>query len=108
MLNTFVIVGKVAAVPEIKRTVNGNVVANMIVEADRSFRNENGEITKDLFKIILWRGIAEECAAVCGPGSLVAVKGRLQSDVHEKDGRSWYNTEIVAEKVSYLPQNAAV
>ena len=102
MLSNCVIVGRVAEAPLVTTSSKGNSMAHMVVECDRPFRNEDGSLTTDKFKVFLWRGIAEECEAQCQLGSLVAVKGRLQSNNYERDDKQYYNCEIVAEKVSYV------
>ncbi len=102
MMNLFVLVGKVKEKPVITTTSRGNTVAHMIVESDRNFRNEDGSLSSDLFKITLWKGIADECAAVCKEGSMVAVRGRLRSDVYNRNERDYYNAEIIAEQVKFL------
>ncbi len=104
MINTCVLVGKVVEPPEIRTTSKGNTVATLLVEADHPFRNEDGSLSADLFQVTLWKGIAEECASVCRPGDLIGIKGRLQASVNEKNGRSFYNCNVVAEKVSFLSQ----
>ena len=101
MLNSCVIVGRVAEPLELKTTSKGNTVAHMIVESDKSFRNDDGTLGKDRFKVTLWRGIAEECAEALHVGSLVAVKGRMQSDMYEKNDVQYYNCEVIAERVAY-------
>lgn len=106
MLASCVLVGRVREKPEVTVTSKGTTMATLLVETDRPFRNENGTITQDVFRVILWRGIAEECAAMCEPGSIVAIRGRMQSTPHESEGRIWYNTELFAEKVSYIPHNS--
>jgi len=102
MMNVFVLVGKVKEKPEVSTTAKGNSVAHMIVEADRNFRNEDGSLSSDLFKITLWKGIADECAAICHEGSLVAIRGRLRSDLYNRNDRDYYNCEIIAEQVKFL------
>ena len=102
MLNECVLVGRVVETPEVQTTPKGTTVAHMIMETDRNFRNEDGTLSKDRFQITLWKGIAEECAAMCKQGSLIAMRGRIGSDVYEKDGKTYYNCSIIAEKVSYL------
>ncbi len=102
MLNTCVIVGRVIETPEVRTTPKGQNVAHLIIEADRLFRNEDGTLSTDIFSVTLWRGIAEECAAVCHVGSVVAVKGRMQSNQVERGGSVFYNVEIIAEKVAFL------
>ena len=101
MLNFMVLVGKVKEIPEIRLTAAGTKIATL--EVDRGFRNSNGEYDQDVFNVVLWRGVAETCADLLRPGSVVAVKGRLQAHNYEpKEGQIYYNAEIVAEKVSFI------
>jgi single-strand DNA-binding protein len=100
-MNQIMIVGRVKELPQILTTTKGNL-ARMVIEAERNFRNEDGTISSDLFQVTLWRGVAEECVAACRVGNLIAVRGRLKGDIYEKNNTSYYNTEIVAEKVSFL------
>lgn len=104
MINQCVLVGKVKELPEMKTTSKGNVVAHLLLETDRSFRNEDGSLSSDVFKVVLWKGIAEQCCSLCKPGHLIGVKGRMQTDVYEKNGKQFYHCEVVAEKVSFLTQ----
>ncbi len=102
MLTSCMIVGRVKETPEVRTTSKGTTVAHMLLDVERPFRNEDGTLTTDTFKIVLWRGIAEECAEHCTPGSMIAVRGRLQSTAYEKEGSIWYNCEIIAEKVVHI------
>ncbi len=102
MMTDCVLVGKVSQLPELTTTSKGLTIAHMIVETERNFRNEDGSVTKDLFRVTLWRGIAEECAAACTPGTVVAIRGRLQSGAFESNGKTYYNCEVIAEKVSII------
>ena len=103
MVNSTVLVGKVKEVPQIRTTSAGAKMATMLLEVNRSFRNSNGEFDRDLFSVVLWRGVAETCSELLKPGSLVAVRGRLQAHNYEpKEGQMYYNAEVVAEKVTFL------
>ena len=103
MLNQCVLVGKVKELPVIKQTSSGNSLAQLVLEVDRNFRNADGTLSTDLFQVTLWRGIAESCIDVLKSNDLIAVKGRLQASVYENDKhKTYYNAEVVAEKVSFL------
>ncbi|MCF0115660.1 MAG: single-stranded DNA-binding protein [Erysipelotrichaceae bacterium] len=106
MINQCVLVGRVKELPEMKTTPTGIAMASMVVEVDRSFRNSDGTQSVDEFKVILWRGIAETCVNCCELGSIVGIKGRLQGTRFEnKNKEIFYNTDIIAEKVSFLTSN---
>ena len=102
MLSSCVIVGEVLKEPEITKTAQGNTMAYLYLKVLRPFRSEDNGPTSDTFKILLWRGIAEECQDNCRIGTIVAVRGRLQSSNYEKDERIFYNCDIIAEKVAYV------
>ena len=91
MLNNFVILGKVKEVIAGK----GDQPSYVIVEADRAFRNIDGSYSIDVFKVDVWRGIAEEVKDICQPGQIIGIKGRLEADPDT-------NVRIIAEKISYV------
>ncbi|MBR2762287.1 MAG: single-stranded DNA-binding protein, partial [Solobacterium sp.] len=74
----------------------------LIMESDRNFRDEDGNIGTDIFNVTVWRGAAEQAAALCKPGSVIAVKGRLQGRMVQKEERTYYFCEVVAENIDYL------
>ncbi|NCB33371.1 MAG: single-stranded DNA-binding protein [Erysipelotrichia bacterium] len=102
MINSCVLVGKVKEMPEIKTTAKGTSVAHLVLEADRPFRNEDGTLSADIFNVTLWKGIAEETASICKPGDLIGIRGRMQANAYVKDERTYYNCEVIAEKVAFL------
>ncbi len=102
MLNQCALVGKITELPEIKKTANGTITATLVMEVERNFRNSNGDIESDIFSVQVWRGIAEECCEICKVGSVIAVRGRLTSRVHTTESSTFYNTDIIAEKVSFI------
>lgn len=103
MLNQVVLVGKVVDLPTIKETVNGNKVATLGMELDRSFKNSDGYYETDYIAVTLWKGIAETVTNVCKMGDIIAVKGRVQTHTYNgKDDIVYHNYEFIAEKVSFL------
>lgn len=106
MLNQCVLVGKVKELPVVKKTPNGTSTATLLLDVERGFRNSNGEYEYDTFSITLWRGIAEDTIAFASVGAIIGVRGRLQANVHNANNEvTYYNAEIIAEKVSFLSKN---
>ena len=105
MLNQVIIAGVVKEEPLLKKTSSGLHYANLIVEVKKEFRNTEGNYDSDVFSILLWRSVAEHCISICKEGNLVAIKGRLQSSLfNREDGSVFYNYEIIADKVFFLEQ----
>lgn len=102
MFTNCVIVGRVKEIPVVETSSKGTVYAHIMLESERSYPNVDGTYTTDVFNVTLWRGIAEECAASCQIGSVIAVKGRLESHSYLKDNKTMWFTDVIAEKVRIL------
>ena len=101
-MNECMVVGRVAAVPEIKTTPKGRVYASLILESERNFREEDGSIKKDFFNVSVWRGAADQVANVLRPGNCVAVRGRLSGRAVTKEDRTSYYCEVIGETIECI------
>ena len=52
--------------------------------------------------IVVFGKQAENCDRYLAKGRKVAVNGRIQTGSYEKDGRTVYTTEVIANKVEFL------
>ena len=102
MLNQIVLVGRLVQDPEIKELENGNKVTNITLAVLRSYKNSEGVYETDFIDCVLWNGIAENTSEYCKRGDLVGIKGRLQTDTYEKDGKNITKLNVIAEKVTFL------
>lgn len=101
MLNNVVIVGRITKDPE--EILTGNVKRSVVIIAvPRSFKNSEGQYDTDFIRVILWNQVAEHTCEYCRKGDVVGIKGRLQSSNYEKDGKTIYVTEVIAEKITFL------
>ncbi|MBQ9327747.1 MAG: single-stranded DNA-binding protein [Solobacterium sp.] len=101
-MNECVVVGKVMELPEIKKTAKGNTVATILLECEKNFRDEDGMVGTDIFSVTVWRGEAETAREVLKPGSMVAIRGRMNGRSVFKDGKTYRFVELVAEHIDYL------
>ncbi|MEG0823510.1 MAG: single-stranded DNA-binding protein [Erysipelotrichaceae bacterium] len=102
MLNVIALVGKVVEIPELKETSGATKYSNIALSIDRSFKNAEGAYESDTIIVSLWRGVAELACEACKVGSIVSIKGRIQSREYEKDGVIYHNYDIIAEKLSFI------
>ncbi len=102
MLNQTVVVGRLINISEIKELENNKKVTTITLAVPRSYKNANGEYETDFIDFILWNGVAENTSEYCKKGDLIGVKGRIQTTICKKDGKKTKETEIVAEKVTFL------
>jgi single-stranded DNA-binding protein len=102
MLNQVTLVGEVVAVPILRETQSGYKMATMQIMVDRNYKSVSGEVEKDLFEVTLWRAMAEECIENCKLNSMVGISARLQSNNFTKDEKTYYKSNIIAERISVL------
>jgi single-strand DNA-binding protein len=106
-LNHVILIGRLTRDPELRYTSSGIAVTKFTLAVDRSFTNQQGERETDFINIITWRVLAERCANYLKKGSLVAIRGAIQTGKYEnQEGRTIYTTDIVADEVRFLdPKN---
>ena len=102
-MNKAFIIGNLTKAPELKTTQSGVSVCNFTVAVSRAYKDQNGERQTDFLPVIVWRGLAENCAKYLDKGRKVAVVGEIQTRSYDaQDGTKRYVTEIVASDVEFL------
>lgn len=102
MLNSLIMVGRIVADPEVNQTANGNSVSNITIAVPRPYKNADGVYEADFIDCTLWNGIAETTAEYMKKGDIIGVKGRIESNITEKDGEKRKFLNVLAEKVTFL------
>lgn len=104
MLNRVILIGRLTRDPELKYTSNGTAVCTFSLAVNRKFNRDE----TDFIDIVVWRGLAENCASYLGKGRLAAVEGRLQVRSYEtQEGQKRKVTEVVADDVRFLDRSGA-
>lgn len=100
-MNKVILIGRVAANPELRYTASGKAVASFRIAVDRKFGGADKEA--DFFSVTAWQKLAEICNEFLTTGKLIAIDGRLQSRTYEtQDGQKRTVYEIVAEDMQML------
>ncbi|MDL2292146.1 single-stranded DNA-binding protein [Acholeplasma sp. OttesenSCG-928-E16] len=108
MLNQVILIGRIAHDPELKTLEDGRKVSEISLAVQRAFKNLDGEYDCDFIKIVLWEGLATSTENYCKKGTMIAVKGRLQTWKKELDDDAKLNMlEVIGERITYL-QNSKV
>ena len=112
-MNKCCIVGRVTRDLELRHTQSeiANVSFSLAVDKglSRQKREEfeaQGRPTADFPRVVVWGQMAENLDRYCGKGSQIAVVGRIETGSYEdKDGKTIYTTDIVAENVEFLSKS---
>lgn len=101
MLNSAIIMGRLTADPELRKTPSSVSVTRFTVAVDRGHTKQGEERKVDFINVIAWRQTAEFVCKYFQKGSMIAVQGAIQTGSYEKDGRKYNTFEIVADNVSF-------
>lgn len=102
-VNKIVLVGTLAADPEVRQTQKGTTITTFAVATNRDFTSD-GEKKKvtDFHRVVAWAKLGEICGKYLGKGKAVYVEGMVLNRAYEKDGERKYVTEIRADEVNML------
>lgn len=103
MLNRIVLMGRLTADPELRRTASGTGVASFKLAVDRDRVNkETSDRETDFINIVAWRSKAEFVSRYFSKGRMAVVEGRLQVRKWEdENGNARYTSEVVAENIYF-------
>lgn len=102
MINRVVLMGRLVANPELKKTQSGISVTAFRIAVDRSYAKAGEERQADFIDIVAWRNTAEFICKHFAKGSLIAIDGQLQSRTYRaKDGSNRYVVEVIADSASF-------
>ena len=103
MLNHIVIMGRLTADPELRRTNSGTPVASFTLAVDRDFSGKDGgEKETDFISCVAWRNTAEFVSKYFTKGRMAVASGRLQMRRWtDKEGNKRTTAEVVADNVYF-------
>jgi single-strand DNA-binding protein len=104
-LNKVILIGNMAADPELKQTTSGISVCSFSIAVNRKFAKE-GEQSCDFITIQTWRQTAEFVTRYFKKGKPILVCGQLQVRTWtDSQGNKRYATEVVADEVSFVDKS---
>lgn len=96
-MNKVVLIGRLTADPDIRRTQSGKCVASYRLAVDRPFKSD-GQPEADFISCVAWGKSGEFCQRYLHKGMKIAVEGRIQTRTYDdKDGKKVYVTEVIVE-----------
>ena len=103
-MNSVVLVGRLARDPEVRvNPQTQNSVARFTIAVDRGGKDRNGEDRgADFISCVAFGKTGEFIERYFTKGKLIAIQGRIQTGKYEKDGRTVYTTDVVAERAEFV------
>ena len=104
MLNRIILMGRLAADPELRTTTNGVSVVSFRIGVARDYDREQ----TDWINVVAWRQTAEFVSKYFFKGSLIALEGSLQSrQYQDRDGNNRTAYEVQADRVWFAQGKGA-
>jgi len=104
-LNKVTLIGNLGKDPELQE-LKGNISVVKVSLATTELykdRNRQSHAETERHTVVLWRSLAELAANYLHKGSLVYLEGKLKTrHLEDKEGRTRYVTEIVADHLNML------
>jgi len=104
-INRVVLMGHLAADPEIRQTKSGTNVVQFPLATNYLVKDKNGEKSEfaDFHRIVACRGLAEICEKYLAKGMAVYVEGKLMNNsFDDKNGNRHFRTEIAADNLNII------
>lgn len=102
MLNKAILMGRLVADPELRKTASDTSVTTFTLAVNRSFSRPGEQAQTDFIDVVAWRGTAEFVSKWFTKGMQVAVSGKIQTRTWEdKAGQKRKNVEVVADEVFF-------
>ena len=100
-MNQVQMTGRLTKDPEIKYTPSQTAYANFCIAISRGKDKEGNELT-DFPNITAFGKTAELVEKYCKKGMMVGITGSVRTGSYEKDGKKYYTTNIIADRVEFM------
>lgn len=112
-MNKVLLTGYIVRDLELRHTQGGTANVSFSLAVDKGLskqKREEFEVqnrpTADFPRIVVWGQMAENLTRYCGKGSQIGVVGRIETGSYQdKDGKTIYTTDIIAENVEFLSKS---
>ena len=103
MLNRAIIMGRLAADPELRYTPNNVPVVAFTLAVGRTYVKQGTDRQTDWIDVVAWRQTAEFVSRYFKKGNPILVCGQLQTrSWTDNQGQKRYATEVSADEVSFV------
>ena len=95
-MNNVIISGNITRAPEVRYSAGDNqtAICRFTVAVNEGYGDKQ---RTSFIPVVVFGKSAENCEKYLTKGSKVLVKGRIQTGSYEKDGRTVYTTDVIAD-----------
>lgn len=102
-LNKVILIGRITADPELKKTQTDVSVASFSIAVQRDYKNADGEYDTDFINCVAWRNTADFICRFFKKGAPICVVGAIQTRKYEdKDGNKRTAVEVIITEAKFV------
>ncbi len=102
-VNRVILVGRVGADPDVRRTSSGRTVAHLSLATNRTFERDGEERRRtDWHRLTFWQGAAETVERLVRKGQKLYVEGRIEYGSYDREGVSIPTADVVVHEFVLL------
>ena len=99
-INKVILMGRLTADPELKKTGDGFSVIRFTVAVNRP-KQKDKEQAADFISCVAFRQTADFIAKYFRKGRAIIVFGTIRTGFYEKDGQKVYTTDVIVDEVQF-------
>lgn len=99
-MNSVNLVGRLTKAPE-DRSKGDTKITVFTLAVNRAFTNSEGKREADFVQIKTFKRLAENCLKYLDKGSLVGIDASIRTGSFQKDGKTVYTMEVIADNVRF-------
>lgn len=102
-VNRVILVGRVGADPDVRRTSSGRTVAHLSLATNRTFERDGEEQRRtEWHRLTFWQGAAETVERLVRRGQKLYVEGRIEYGSYDREGVSIPTADVVVQEFVLL------
>ncbi len=106
-MNKVILMGRLTRDPEVRYGNDNKPVARYSIAVDRRYKDQSGNYPTDFFNLVSFGNTASFVEKYLRKGTKIVVDGELRNNNYEKDGKTVYQDQIVANSVEFAESKNA-
>ena len=106
-MNKVILMGRLTRDPEVRYGNDNKPVARYSIAVDRRYKDQNGNYPTDFFNLVSFGNTASFVEKYLRKGTKIVIDVELRNNNYEKDGKTVYQDQIVANSVEFAESKNA-
>lgn len=107
MANKLFMTGRLTKDPEVRYGNDNKAIARFSLAVDRKYKDNNGNYPTDFFYLVSFDKTAEFVEKYLHKGVKILVEGEIRNNNYQKDGKTVYSDQIIANSVEFCESKNA-